>query len=106
MVLYVFEEVKTGKHVDKFFNPNDVPTIGSLMQEKGVWYRRLPSLAQVSAQVARTVHGYPRLSNALPPTVAGCRIERDKKSGRKKPLVTSQRHEREVIARNNLAEMD
>jgi hypothetical protein len=58
------------------------------------------------AGVSRTTWGYPYVSNALPTTLQGCKMVRQKKKNgtfsRPKPLIQSQRHEREVMARNDL----
>lgn len=63
-----------------------------------------PQLAGVDKWVK-----YPYVSNSLPTTIQGCKMVRQKKAGqwtRRKPLIESQRHEREVAARNDLMKMD
>jgi hypothetical protein len=78
-----------------------------------------PALAQIDGRkvsriicppqlcgVERKTWGYPYVSNALPTTIKGCKMVQQKnKNGslsRPKPLIESRRHEREVMARNDL----
>jgi hypothetical protein len=76
----------------------DVPSIGAEIRVDGKVYRRIPSFKVGTGTINRG-NLYPYASDALPPTVEGCKFARSK-SGRLKPIIESARHEREVAARH------
>ena len=77
------------------------PKIGQHVIIKGIPYRRMPSPHLVS--VPGGVDGYPRLCDSLHHSqMKGCKIHTDPRTGRKKAIVNSRRHERDVMARNDL----
>lgn len=100
MILYPFKHVEDERYIDLAFRPDHAPRIGEVVKAHGEHWRRIPS-GSVSAQVGRAVHGYPRVSNALPRNMPGADATPDGK-----PIIRSQRHERELQARHGLTEMD
>jgi len=85
-----------GETVDLFFPMSKVPSIGATIEHPDHGrIVRLASSAQVSPNF--TTGTYPYESRALPDTIEGC-----PRSARGKPIVTSRRHERELMARYGL----
>lgn len=104
MPLYTFQSAD-GEAREIAFSMRDAPATGEQIDIDGKVFTRVPDLPQLSG-VERKTWGYPRLSNSLPTTTNGCKMVRQKKANgtysRPKPLIESQRHEREVMARNDL----
>ena len=100
MAIYVFQSVD-GEQIDRVYPMEKAPTIGSLLILDGKEYRRIPSFLIGTGTIAQ--HGkYPYLSSALPTTVKGCKMASKRPGGRKKPLIESQKHERDMMARYDL----
>ena len=94
---YVFEDVDTGEQVDMDFDSECPPHIGETVSVHGATFRRIPSFTINAAQVARVTHQYPYVSRRLPRNPEGCNCTPDGK-----PIITSQRHEREIMGRYDL----
>jgi hypothetical protein len=89
---YEFED-ENGNLVEINLPMREAPSIGSIITHDGRTLRRIASLVQVDPATNRSQ--YPYVSTALPRRLEGCRT--DKKG---KPIVTSKRHEREIMARH------
>lgn len=74
------------------------PKIGEIVRLDGTRWRRVPS-GHISAGVATVTHGYPRISHALPRHLPGAGT-----TAEGKPIITSRRHEKELIQRHGLQE--
>ena len=72
----------------------NVPSIGEVIEHEGEKLRRI-ACCQIDAGIDAKVHGYPYVSSSLPRNLKGCDTNR-----LGKPIVTSRRHEREVISRH------
>jgi hypothetical protein len=97
MPLYPFQWTDSGETFEHYFPMAEAPSIGATVTLYGKRARRLPSGAQVSASVATVTHKYPYVSSSLPRNLAGAET-----TSTGKPIVTSRRHERELMARHNL----
>jgi hypothetical protein len=75
----------------------DAPSIGSVIERDGERFTRLVSDAQVSAEVEVVTHKYPYVSQQMPRNLPGC--ETNKKG---QPIISSRRHEREIMGRYGL----
>lgn len=104
---YTFLNEQTGERFDLFYHMAEVPTIGEEIIHNGQVLRRVAS-SRFHGKTGALGHLdiYPYVSNSLPTTVQGCKMVRERrkdgKLSRPKPLIRSERHEREVMARNNL----
>jgi len=103
MPIYVFEST-SGRQVDEVCPVAGVgrdsgPRIGDSWEVEGEMMVRIPSRTQVSAK-ANQWQKYPYVSNRLPTTIQGCKMV--KSGSRMKPLITSRKHENEVMAINDL----
>ncbi len=97
MPLYSYRYTDTDELVDVYQSMKDEKLI--ILGGRPVVRQFTPPM--LTGIEART-DGYPRLSNSLPTTIRGVKLVADPKSGRLKPLITSRRHEREVMAKNDL----
>jgi len=111
-VIYVFEDIKTGETVELDYPFGQAPKIGEIVESMRVtedWpeltneeicelpvqtVRRIASFSLDSGGIARKTWGYPFVSHALP---KGCCPDSCTADG--KPIVKSQRHERDILAR-------
>jgi len=93
-VIYDFVNDTTGKTVELHYSMADVPSIGEIIEHEGERLRRIAG-CQIDAGIDAKVHGYPYVSSSLPRNLKGCDTNRQGK-----PIVTSRRHEREVISRH------
>ena len=93
-MIYEFVNDRTGDAVELSFSMNTVPSIGEIIEHEGEKLRRIAG-CQVDAGMEAKVHGYPYVSSSLPRNLKGCDTNRQGK-----PIVTSRRHEREVISRH------
>jgi len=94
MPIYEFICDQTGEKVERFYKMGAAP---EWFLRDGLHFRRnWGSIQGVSAQVA-AAQQYPYESNRLPRNLKGCPT-----SKKGKPIITSQIHEREVMARHNL----
>ncbi len=97
MPSYDFKRESDGKIVEMFYLMSKVPSIGEVVNVEGENYTRLVSDYQVSAEVETVTHKYPYVSRSMPKNLAGC--ETNKKG---QPIITSRRHEREIMGRYGL----
>ncbi len=97
MPMYDFKRESDGKVVEIFYSMSTVPSIGKVVTIEGEDYTRLVSDYQVSAEVETITHKYPYVSRSMPKNLAGC--ETNKKG---QPIITSRRHEREIMGRYGL----
>ena len=97
MPSYDFKRESDGKIVEMFYTMSKVPSIGKVVTVEGEKYTRLVSDYQVSAEVETITHKYPYVSRSMPKNLAGC--ETNKKG---QPIITSRRHEREIMGRYGL----
>ena len=97
MPMYEFKRESDGKIVEVFFNMANAPSIGSVIEEDGEKLTRIVSDSQISAAVEVVTHQYPYVSRSMPRNVPGCETN---KHGQ--PIISSQRHEREVMDRLGL----
>jgi hypothetical protein len=95
--MYDFKRQSDGKVVEIFYSMSTVPSIGKVVTIEGEDYTRLVSDYQVSAEVETITHKYPYVSRSMPKNLAGC--ETNKKG---QPIITSRRHEREIMGRYGL----
>jgi len=93
-VIYDFVNDITGKTVELHYSMANVPSIGEVIEHEGEKLRRKAG-CQIDAGIDAKVHGYPYVSSSLPRNLEGCDTNRQGK-----PIVTSRRHEREVISRH------
>lgn len=93
-MIYDFVNDTTGKTVELHYSMADVPSIGEIIEHEGERLRRIAG-CQIDAGIDAKVHGYPYVSSSLPRNLKGCDTNRQGK-----PIVTSRRHEREVISRH------
>lgn len=61
---------------------------------------RVPCISEVQIVAPGKWTGYPYVSNRLPTTIKGCKMV--KSGSRLKPLIESERHEKKVMAMNDL----
>jgi hypothetical protein len=99
MPIYLFR-TEDGELVEHHFPSRKAPRIGKTVMIGGQRCTRAPSFRVGTAPESKS--NYPYLSNSLPRTTKGCKMKADPKTGRKKPLIESRRHEREVMAKNDL----
>lgn len=99
MPTYEFEN-SSGERIEQFHPMSSAPRSVVI---NGETYERIisaPSACQISMGPLGIQDKYPYTSNALPPDLDGCQTIRE--NGRRKPLIESARHEREVAKRNGL----
>jgi len=96
MPVYEFVNVETGEPREFHYQMSAAPIIGEIIKKNGAEYRRVASF-QLDAGMEAKVHGYPYVSNSLPRNLEGCDTNRQGK-----PLITSRRHEKEIMTRHNL----
>ena len=96
MPTYVFQ-YDDGSTVDQFYSMADAPKIGDVVTINGRKATRIPHFHLDAAGIERKTHKYPYISNSLPSTIRGC--DYAVQNGRKKPVIRSQSHEREIAAR-------
>jgi hypothetical protein len=101
MPIYTFKDIETGEEVEHVFPSELAPRIGDEIMIDKRLLRRTPSFTVATAQVERVTHGYPFVSRALP---KGCSPESQTKDG--KPIIKSQAHEREVLAKTGYVRAD
>lgn len=100
MILYTFQN-NDGITVDLPFDPDEVPSIGETVLVDDVPYRRL-FCGRVGTGTIAMHSKYPYASSALSPaSIRGAPIV-TLPSGKKKVLIKSVKHEREIMARNGL----
>lgn len=97
MPTYVFKD-EDGLTHDVFFPAADAPRIGDEIAVEGVTMVRVPHFHLDAGGIARKTNQYPFVSRSLP---KGCCPDSEVKSGLQKgcPIIRSQAHEREVLAR-------
>lgn len=93
-MIYCFVDESTGETVDLKFPCGKAPRIGKVIRRNGRRLRRIFSGYLAVAQIAKSVWGWPFRSESLP---RGCCPESQDAKGR--PIIKSQAHEREVLAR-------
>ncbi len=109
MPLYDFQS-DAGDIIEMAFSMREVPE--SIEQDGRIYRKIITSLPQLSGLDTARNRGekYPYVSNRLPPTIDGCKTVRTRRKdgtmGRPKPLIESRKHEREVMARNDLVRED
>lgn len=90
----------------EFDDTGDVTEVVQRMSEPhlteidGRKVHRIPVVGQFNVTAAKRWDTYPYVSNRLPTTIKGCKMV--KQNGRLKPLIESERHERKVMAMNDL----
>ena len=94
MPIYVFQSAD-GHVVEAPFPVSKAPRIGDIIDRGGVEFRRVPSFHLDVAGVDRKTHKYPYVSRSLPRGLEGC-----KTNTKSQPVIRSQQHEREVMARH------
>ena len=100
MILYTFQ-ADDGQTIDLPFESKDVPSIGETVEVEGVTYRRV-FCGRVGDGTIQQHAKYPYTSNYLnPAAIKGASIVKTA-TGKKKILIKSAKHEREVMARNDL----
>lgn len=101
MTYYEFVNVDDETQVRELaFRMGQAPRIGETIDHDGGRWRRIPG-GTISAGVAAMVHGFPRVSRALPRNMPGCEKTKDGL-----PIIRSKQHERELKARHGLVEWD
>ena len=96
MPIYLFTD-EDNNNVEHLMSSSDVPSIGEKRVIDGKECTRKPSFIIDSAGINRKTHKYPYVSRTLCRNSEGCETT---KGG--KPIITSQRHEREVAARHDM----
>lgn len=96
MPIYLFKD-KDNNNVEHLMSSGDVPSIGEKMVIDGKECTRMASFIIDTAGIDRKTHKYPYVSRSLCRNAGGCKTTKDGK-----PIVTSQRHEREVAARHDM----
>lgn len=89
---YEFSD-EQGQVVELDMPMSQAPSIGSAIVHEGRRLVRIPSAVQVDPATNRSQ--YPYVSHALPRNLAGC-----KTAGGGKPIITSKRHERNIMSRH------
>lgn len=99
MPLYDFTDER-GEPVEVHYPMSGVPSIGATVQHPDYGLiTRVASKAQISPNHCSGT--YPYVSRALPDTIPGC-----PRNAAGKPIVTSRKHERELMARHNLVRIE
>ena len=93
-MIYDFVNDMTGESVELNFSMADVPSIGDTVMHEGEKLRRI-ACCQIDAGIDAKIHGYPYVSSSLPRNLEGCDTNRQGK-----PIVTSRRHEHELISQH------
>lgn len=94
MPVYLFKSVEDeSKILEMYFSYADAPPIGSLIEDSGSSWMRIPSF-QISDDVQNVVHKYPYVSSALPKNIGDC-----EKTKGGKPIIQSRAHERNICAK-------
>lgn len=105
MPTYVYE-FENGERIEVFQSMKDDP----LAEIDGRAVTKCVIAPQLAAVALSRWDKYPYVSNALPTTIQGCKMARNKRKdgrlSRPKPLIESARHEREVMAKNDLVHGD
>src|SRR3990167_7314748 len=96
MPTYTYEFQDTGERIDIVQRMSEP----ALTEIDGRAVARVPVVAQFSTPSAGRWNNYPYVSNRLPSTIKGCKMV--KQGGRYKPLIESERHEKKVMAMNDL----
>jgi len=91
-MIYEFLD-ESGNVVEINMPMRDAPSIGSIINHEGRALTRIASDMQVDPGTNR--HQYPYVSHSLPRNLDGCKTTR-----KGKPIVTSKRHEREIMAQH------
>ena len=96
MPVYQFKSADDDtKILEKYFDVDNVPEIGSTIIDSGSsWIRILSTDIQIGADVRNVVHKYPYVSSTLPKNIGDC-----EKTPRGKPIIKSQAHERDICAK-------
>lgn len=97
MPIYLFKG-EDDRDIEHVFSSDDVPSIGDQVMIDGKLCTRMASFIIDSAGIGRKTHKYPYVSRSLCRNIEGCNTN---KKGQ--PIITSQRHEREVAARHDMA---
>ncbi len=100
MTLYTFQ-ADDGQTIDLPFSMAEVPSIGEKVDVDGRKYTRIFCGSVATGMIAQHSK-YPYLSNSLSPLATHGAKNIRVKSGKHKVLIESQRHEREVMASNDL----
>lgn len=96
MPMYLFKDEFGAKH-ELHFSSEDAPRIGDKILKKQHILVRVPSFHIDTAGISRKTHKYPYVSHQLCRKIEGA--ESNKKG---KPVIRSQSHEREIMARHDL----
>ena len=97
MPVYAFKD-EQGVEAEHFFNSSEAPSIGATVVIEGKNLKRIPAFNVDTAGIARKTHKYPYVSRSLCRNAEGCQT-----NAKGQPIITSQRHEREVAARHDMA---
>ena len=97
MPIYAFK-AEQGVEAEHFFNSSEAPSIGATVVIEGKNLKRIPAFNVDTAGIARKTHKYPYVSRSLCRNAEGCQT-----NAKGQPIITSQRHEREVAARHDMA---
>jgi hypothetical protein len=93
MPIYAFT-TDDGQEIESFFEFDEAPKIGDVVDINGIQCTRVPSFVLDSAGINRKTHQYPYVSRALPRNLSGVG-DYDKKG---RPIIRSQAHERNVAS--------
>lgn len=92
-------QAKDGETIERFYEMSKAP---ARIKVRGKTFAKVISGGVVNGrQISTATWGYPRVSNQLPKWLAGCKHD---KKGR--PIITSQRHERQLTSRHGLVKAD
>lgn len=95
MPIYLFVD-GGGKEYEIYYPAEEAPSIGDEVRHQDRNLRRVASFYLDEAGIRRKTHKYPYVSSILPRNTDGAQST---KHG--KPIITSQKHEREVAARHD-----
>ena len=98
MPSYEFVNQEDGSKVEAYFEYDDAPRIGDLVEIGGASCRRIASFILDRAGIARKTHKYPYISRTLPRNINGCDC-----NNKGQPIIKSQAHERNVAAEHDMA---
>lgn len=96
MPIYLFKD-EDNNDVEHIFTSDETPKIGEQVMIDGKLCTRRASFLIDSAGIERKTHKYPYVSRSLCRNSDGCKHT---KTGQ--PIITSQKHEREVAARHDM----
>ncbi len=102
MMRYVFR-AEDGEEVELPFEMDEAPTIGETVEVDGKTFKRV-FCGMIGVGIIAMHSKYPYLSSHMDPTPGSVKggITVQTKRGKAKVLIKSKKHEREVMARNDL----